>query len=70
NERVVKTPNFKNNSEFHNSPVVADAYWGVVCYIPSPDAYWGLVCYIAPPAVGLENKSANMAAKMVAAGLI
>jgi len=33
------------------------------------DAYWGLVSYRAPP-VGLENKSANMAAKMVAAGLI
>ena len=36
------------------------------------DAYWGVVGYIEPvaPPVGLENKSANMAAKMVAAGLI
>ena len=33
------------------------------------DAYWGLVSYRAPP-VGLENKSANMGSKMVAAGLI
>lgn len=33
-------------------------------------AYWGLVCYIEPPVVGLENKSANMGSKMVAAGLI
>ena len=32
------------------------------------DAYWGLVSYRAPP--GLENKSANMGSKMVAAGLI
>lgn len=36
------------------------------------DAYWGLVGYIAPaaPPPGLENKSANMAAKMMAAGVL
>ncbi|MBA7697257.1 hypothetical protein ES703_105920 [subsurface metagenome] len=34
------------------------------------DAYWGLVGYIEPAAVGLENKSANMAAKMIAGKLI
>ncbi len=33
-------------------------------------ASWGLVCFIGAPAVGLENKSANMGSKMVAAGLI
>lgn len=38
----------------------------------SPDvgpAYWGAVCFIAP-AAGIENKSGNMAAKMMARGLI
>lgn len=34
------------------------------------DVYWGLVSYRAPPVVGIENKSANMGSKMVAAGLI
>ena len=33
------------------------------------EAYWGLVSFRAPPG-GLENKSANMGSKMVAAGLI
>lgn len=36
----------------------------------TPDAYWGLVSYIEPPPYILENKSANMGSKMVAAGLI
>lgn len=35
------------------------------------DAYWGLVSvYVPPPPYTPENKSANMGAKMVAAGLI
>jgi len=34
------------------------------------EACWGLVGYIEAPAAGLENKSANMGAKMVGIGLI
>ena len=35
------------------------------------NAYWGLVAYIEPPeAGGIQDKSANMASKLVAAGVI
>lgn len=42
------------------TPTVADAYWGVVGYIEPA----------APPPPGLENKSGNIAAKMMAAGVL
>ena len=63
------------NDVAHEDAIADDDYVDLECTPAGTpagaDAYWGLVCDTAPaPPVGLENKSANMGSKMVAAGLI
>lgn len=61
------------NDTVNTDAIADDDYVDLECTpAGTPDlaqVFWGVVGYIAP-AVGLENKSAGMAAKMVAAGLL